>query len=114
MLRHPGIICLGEDLLGPGDGPGHALGGRRQDNLRAEPKQQHPAFQAHALRHRQDQAIAAGRGHPGQRDPGVAGCRLHDRRPARSDQPAFLGVGNHRDADPVLDTEAGTERLDFA
>jgi hypothetical protein len=58
------------------DGAGHALGGRREHDLGAEQRQHLAALDRHALRHGQDQAIAARGADEGQRDAGVAGGRL--------------------------------------
>jgi hypothetical protein len=89
------------ELLGLGHRALHALAARREHQLRAVGAQQPATLLAHRLRHREDDAVAAGGAHEGEGDPGVAARRLDD-RPARLQLPRRLGRVDHRDADAVL------------
>ena len=74
---------LGDQLLGPAHRAGHALRGRREDDLGAERLEQPAALERHALRHGHDQLVAAGGADERQADAGVAAGRLDDAcRPA--------------------------------
>jgi hypothetical protein len=86
---------------------------RRQLELRAEGGHHPPALHAHALGHAQHEAVALHRRDHGQPDPGVPRGRLDDRRHPGRDQPARLGVVEHRARDAVLDraTRVGTLEL---
>mmetsp|Transcript_23762 Transcript_23762/g.74785 ORF Transcript_23762/g.74785 Transcript_23762/m.74785 type:complete len:329 (-) Transcript_23762:213-1199(-) len=103
LLQHVGLVAeRGEDVLGLLHGAAHALGGRRQHHLGAEGLEEHAALHGHGLGHGQDEVVALGRGHHGERNAGVTGGRLHERRLARADHAALLGLLDHAEADAVL------------
>ena len=110
LLRNPRVGDFLVQVLRLLDRPFHALGGRRQDQLRPQQRQQGAPLHAHALRHRQDELVALGGRHERQRDPGVARGRLDDRGLGREDALA-LGGGDHRVADPVLHAAQRVEEL---
>ena len=80
LLRNPTVGRGGGQLLGLGDGPLHAVLGRRQHQLRPQRPQQRAAFQAHRLGHGQRQLIALRRGDKRQGDARVAAGGLDDLR----------------------------------
>ena len=104
-------VALGE-LLGPGDGTGHALWPRRQDELGPVGPKQRPSLLGHCLGHRERALVATGRAHHRQRDPGVAAGGLEDDR-VGPDQPCLLGRIDHCDTDAVLHTVSGVEELEL-
>ena len=94
-------IAVG-DLLGLGDGTGHALGGFGEDQFGAK-NGHHPAtLDRHRLGHREDQLVAAGCCREGQGDTGVSGRRLNDHL-VLGELAALLGIPDHVGADPALD-----------
>ena len=110
LLRNPGVGDFLVQFLGPPDGPFHAFGGRGEDQLGAEQRQQRAPLQAHALGHGQDELVALGGRHERQRDAGVAGGRLDDGGLGREDALA-LGGGDHGVADAVLHAAQRVEEL---
>jgi hypothetical protein len=66
---------------------------RRQHQFRAEDLQKLPAFQAHGVRHSQDQPIPARCGHKGQRNPGIAAGGFNEDG-ILFDHASFFGVLN--------------------
>ena len=112
LLRHvERALALG-DLLCLGDGPAHAVGPGREDQLGAIAAQQHPPLFAHGLRHGEDAAIPSGGAHHGQGDAGITAGRLDHRR-ARLQQPRLFGGVDHRNGDPVLDAPRRVEELEL-
>ena len=112
LVGQPEVV-VARERLGGGDRlvhPAHRLG---HVHLRAVEAQQRLALAAHALRQREDQVVALGRGHEGERDAGVAARRLDDRGAAGLDPPLGLGGLDHRHADAVLDRAAGVEHLEL-
>ena len=104
-------VTLGQ-FLGLGDGAGHALGPRREDELGPVGPQQRPPLLAHRLGHRESALVAAGGAHHRQRDPGVATGGLEDDR-VRPDQPGLLGRIDHCDPDAVLHAVSRVEELEL-
>ena len=96
------------------DGLVHAAERLDDLDLRAVEAQQRLALAAHALGQEDRQVVALGRAAEGQRDAGVAGGRLDDRRAPRLDEPVALGGVEHGHADAVLDRAAGVEGLELA
>jgi hypothetical protein len=95
LLRQEVAVLLRE-ILSLLDHAGAALGGGRQDHLRAEALHQLAPFDAEAVRHHRDERVALGRAHHRERDAGVAGRRLdHGRAGLQGAAP--LGVFDHRD-----------------
>ena len=113
LLQHDGARRVGDDLLGGRHGARHAARRRREHDLGAQQRQHLAPLDRHAFRHGQDQAIAARRADERQRDPGVAGRGLDQRR-ARADPPLLFGREHHREADPVLDRRERVEELTLA
>ena len=73
LARHPGAVAqAGEDLLGARHRALHPLGALGEHDLAAQRAQQVAALERHRVRHREDAAIASGRGDVGQADAGVA------------------------------------------
>mmetsp|Transcript_27370 Transcript_27370/g.76771 ORF Transcript_27370/g.76771 Transcript_27370/m.76771 type:complete len:243 (+) Transcript_27370:584-1312(+) len=91
------------DLLGLADGASHALGRWREDDVGAEGLEEHAAFHAHALRHRENELVPLAGGHHGQPDAGVSAGGLHEDGLARRDVPAFFCLRDHAERDAVLD-----------
>ena len=81
---------------------------------RAVQAQQRLALAAHALRQEDREVVALGRAAERERDAGVAGRRLDERRLPRFYAAFGLGGGDHRDSDPVLDRAARVERLELS
>ena len=107
LARHEvlGRIAVG-DLLGLGDGAGHALGGLGEDQFSAE-NGHHPAtLDRHRFGHREDQLVATGCSRESQGDAGVAGGGLNDHL-VLGELAAFLGIPDHVGADPALDAVSG-------
>ena len=77
-MTAPGIVAC--ELLGLGDGALHALRARRQHQFGAEKRQHLAALDRHGLRHGRGSARSLGGGDEGERDAGVAGGRLDQRR----------------------------------
>ncbi len=69
-----------QDLLGPRERARHAARRRRQLELGAQQKQHLAPLDRHALRHAQNQLVAARRRNEGKRNAGVAAGRLDDQR----------------------------------
>ena len=90
------------DLLGLLDRTPHALGRRREDQLRPKGLEHLAPLQAHGFRHGQEQPVAPGCCHKGQGDARVAAGGLDDER-LRADLAGPLGRLDHRQADAVLD-----------
>jgi hypothetical protein len=99
-------------LLGPSHGVAHE-GAGGGDHLGAQVAQEGRALRGHALRHGDDEAVAARRRHESQGDAGVAGGGLDDGGPPLQ-APGPLGLVHHRHADAVLDAAAGVVRLELA
>jgi hypothetical protein len=110
LLRNPGIRRFLGQLLGAGDRAFHAFGAGRQNQFRAEHRQQRAAFQRHRFGHRQNQLVTLGRRDERERDAGVAAGRLDDDGVLLQDA-ALLGVLNHRHADAVLDAAERIEKF---
>ena len=92
----------GGDFLRLFDRPFHALGGRRQDQLCPQQRQQGAPLHAHAIGHCQYELVALGRSHEGQCDPGIAACGFDKHSLARRDLARLLGGFNEGQADAVL------------
>ena len=105
--RSPAIRSRGGDRLVH---PAHRLGDLELGAVHA---QQRLALAAHALRHRQDELVAARGADEGERDAGVARGRLDDRRLAGLDLPVGLGGVDHRHADAVLDAARRVVHLEL-
>ncbi len=60
-------------------------------------------FDRHRFRHHEDQLVAVGGGDEGERDAGVAACRLDQRRFARRDDARCFECVDHGHADAILD-----------
>src|SRR5690606_13216467 len=101
------------DLPGTRDGAVHLLGFGRQHQLGAEGLEQLPAFEAHALRHREHAAVAAARAHEREPDARVAARGL-DHGAGRGEPPLAFGAKEHRETDAILDGAAGVLRLELA
>jgi hypothetical protein len=112
LVGQEGVVARGHPPRGV-DGLVHPA--QRLDDLdaRAVEPQERLALAAHALREEDRQVVALGGAAERERDPGVAGRGLHDRRAARLDATFALGRLDHRHADPVLDRPAGIERLEL-
>ena len=98
-------------LLGLGDGAGHALRSLGQHQLRAVGLQQVAALDTHGFGHGQDDFIAPGRGHGGQAD--VAAGGLNDGGP-RLEQALGLRVVDHGAANAILHAARGVEILQLS
>ncbi len=97
---------------GPGDGPGHALGPRGQDDLGPQHGHDFAPFHTHGLGHGDDQPIAPGGGHRGQGDAGIAAGGFHYGR-AGLDQSPLLGVPDQGRTQPALDRIGRVAAFDF-
>ena len=107
-----GARDLGDDLLGLGDGALHAAGGIGEHELGAVRLQQQAALDRHRRRHREDDAVAAGRADHRERDAGVAARGLDDRA-AGLELAGCLGGVDDRDAQAVLDARGGVVELEL-
>ena len=107
----PGALGAAQDGVRPGDRARHPQLRRSRLHLRAQQPQQLAPLDRGAFRHHHDQLVALRRGHEGQRDAGIARCRLDDRRLARRDLPRQFGRLYHRQADTVLHRAERVEEL---
>ncbi len=87
-----------------------ALGGRRQDDLRAEHPHDLAAFDRERLGHEGYERIALRGAHHRERDTGIAGSRFANGL-TRLERPGALGVFYDRDGEPVLDRAQRVEEL---
>ena len=110
LLGNPGIGRFLGQLLGAGNGAFHAFGAGRQNQLRAEHRQQRAALQRHRFGHRQNQFVTFGRRDERQRDAGVAAGRLDDDG-VLFEHAALFGVLDHGHADAVLDAAERIEKF---
>ena len=113
LLRHEKLAARAVDLVGVADRAGHAIGGGRQDEFGSECLEHPPAFEAHALRHRDPQFVAAGCADVGQTDPRVAAGGLDNDR-VWADQPIPFGGIDHGGRDAVLHAPERIHVLDLA
>ena len=97
--QHRGFGCT--DLLRLGDGAPHAPGSGGEHQFGTEGTQYGPPFPAHRVRHGQDDAIAAGGAHHGQRDAGIAAGGLDDGA-AGGELARGLGSIDHGQRDAIL------------
>ena len=101
-----------KQLIRRHNGALHALATRRQDQLGPKSFQQFPSFDAHGLRHGQDQSITPrGRNHR-QGDTGIAAGGL-DKSVSRLDFARALGVIHHGCANTVFHARHGVEAFQF-
>ena len=84
-----------------------------QHQFGAEQRQHLAALDRHGLRHGQDQLVALGGGGEGERDAGIAGGRLDQRRLAGRDLALGFQRLDHRDADTVLDRGDRVEEFEL-
>jgi len=112
LLRDEAARIRRADLLRLVDGPLHAERTVGEDDFGAVGGEQPPAFDAHRLRHGEDEAIPFDRGGEGQPDAGIAAGGFDDEAAGLEDA-AFFGIHDHGEADAVLDTAAGVGRFDF-
>src|ERR1051326_579233 len=112
LLRHVRALDPARELLGLGNGAAHAGVLRREHDLAAEGFHDLALLGGEMLGDAEDHAIA--HAHAGEReaDAGVARGRLDDRA-AFFQEAVALGVGDHADADAVLDGAAGVEELEL-
>ena len=110
LLRNPGVRSFLRQRFGLGDGAFHPLGARRQNELRAEHRQQGAAFERHRFGHGENDFVALGRGDERERNAGVTAGRLDDDGVFRQDA-ALLGVFNHRHADAILNAAERVEKF---
>ena len=98
----------GCQLLGLGDGPGHAFAALGEHQFRAVGLHQLAALDAHGLGHDDDDPVAAHGRHHAQADAGVAGSGFDDDRPGLEAAVGF-GLVQHGPGYAVLDRTAGVE-----
>ena len=110
LLRHNGARNFIHQLLGPGDRAAHALFSAGQFQTRAQQRQHLAPLDRHAFGHDQNQLVALGCGHEGQRNAGIATGRLDDGG-AFFQQPLGLQSVDHGRADTVLDAGDGIEKF---
>src|SRR5581483_358610 len=113
LLRHPTVRSRAQYFLGFGNGPLHALGSGRQDDLGAECAQHNATFHAHGVRHDQDEPVSAHCRHECQADPGVTAGRLDDHGLAGLNPALAFGFVDHADADAVLHAVARIKPFEF-
>ena len=99
-------------LLGFGNGAGHALAALGQHQLGTVGFHQLTALHAHGFRHDDDDAVAAGGGNGGKTDAGIAGGGLDDHG-AGFQQTFFLGIVNHGFCHTVFHRAGGVEIFQF-
>jgi len=113
LLRHEGLRpMLFHQLLGPSDGPRHALGSGRQDNLGPKHAQQDASLDGHGLGHGEEQLVALRCRDESEGDARVAGGGLDDDA-VLVQFSVTLGRLDHRLADTVLDARERIEELAF-
>ena len=93
--------------------PRHPLCRRREHQFSAESFEHPPAFQAHALRHRHPEFVAASGADIGQPDAGVAAGWLNNDCFGGEQPIAFCGI-DHRHRDPVLHAPERIHIFDLA
>ena len=113
LAGHKAVGNFLGQLVRLGNGTLHALGTVGQHQLGAVGLHQLAALHAHRLGHNDDDAVAAGGGHGGQTNAGVAGGRLDDDR-AGLQLAGGLGIVNHRLGNAVLDRAGGVEIFQLA
>ena len=95
------LLCLGNRAL-------HALGAFGQNQLRTVCLKQVAAFDAHCLRHGENDLVASGRSDGCQANAGIAAGRLDNDRSGLQKTLCFRVV-NHCLGDSVLDAAGGIE-----
>src|SRR5581483_1962056 len=113
LLQDVAVRSIALDFLGLRHGSLHAAGTGREHQFRAEGHQQYTAFQAHGVRHNQDQLVSLYGSNEGQPDAGVATGRLDQNRLARLNSAGLLGVFNHDHANTVFHAVTWIEALEF-
>ena len=88
----------------------HAVGARRQHDLRTVRFEQIAALDRHRVRHDENQRIAFGGGDERERDAGVAARRFENGHSGTQATVAFGGF-DHRNADAILHRTGRIERL---
>ena len=112
LLGHDRARDLLQEFLGLGDRALHALRAGGEGELGPEIGQHLAPLERHRLGHHQDQPVAAGGGHEGQRDAGVAGGRLDQGAAGLQHARGLHGV-DHVDADAVLHRGDRVEELEL-
>ena len=79
--------------------PGRPVG---QHDLRPVCLKQFPAFDAHGVRHGEDQTVSFDCGGESETDPSISGGRLNNKR-SRLEESAFFRIFDHGEADAVFD-----------
>ena len=97
-------------LFRPLDHAAAALGGWRQNDLRAQRPHQFASFDGERLDHAGHERVALGRADHGQRDAGIARSCLDHRLPGL-EVPTSFGIFNDRNRQAVLDRAQRIEEL---
>jgi len=110
LLRDPGIRRFLRQRFCAGNRALHAFRTGRQDEFRAQHRQQRAPFQRHRFGHGKNQLVPFRGGDERQRDAGVAARGLDDDG-FLFENTALLGILNHRHADAVLDAAERVEKF---
>ena len=106
----PGVRVA--QLLRLAYGAGHAFASRREHQPCAEGLQQLAAFEAHGLRHGEDERVAFDGGDPGQPDARVAAGGFDDKASGAEPSVALRRL-DQAECGPVLHASAGIEAFQF-
>ena len=113
LLRNEVVGVLGDQLLRLADSAGHPFGRRCQYQFGSQRLEHTTAFEAHAFRHGDHQAITASSTDIGQTDPRVATGRLNDHG-ILTDLAILFRRLDHGSSDSILHAPEGIHVLDFA
>ena len=113
LLRNDGARRRRRNLIRLGDGALHALRRRRQHEFGAEQGQHLAPLDRHGFGHHEDELIAARGGDKGQREPRVAGGRLHQNAAPGADLAFALQRLDHRQANAILNAGKRIEKFEL-
>jgi len=108
LVGHETVRRLGDDLLGPAHGAGHALGSGCEQDGGPERLEHAATLDGHRLRHRKYQLVALGCADVRQADSGIAAGGLDDGA-ARPDLARLLRGLDHGVRDAILDAPERVE-----
>ena len=110
LLRHPSAGGFLKKLVGFGDRPAHPFRAGRENQVGTEQGQERAAFDAHGIRHREDDLVAFRGGDKSQANAGISTGWLDDHSTGFEDS-ALLGVLDHGHANAVFHAAERIKKL---